>query len=220
MTLATATKRLWILASNRALTCLPHSLSILSSPVCGRGVSSAFHAPLSLSQRPAVRNHRDLNSVPDLDSIIYIVFSIVGSGHGSPAIQSSTGSVMMRLVYFQTAVVVNCHMVLKPFSLFPLRIWRPERNSGMEERLWENGRAGRVEDVVDERSEQWRTRSRVICTVSGPVDKGDCTAFKRTACCRAGISRFLDIKEIWFVALSSTFPSSGYLLTRSVQNES
>jgi hypothetical protein len=63
--------------------------------------------------------------------------------------------------------------------------------------------SGRVENVVDERSEQWRTRSRVICTVSGPVGKGECTAFKRTACCRAGISRFHDIKEIWFVALSS-----------------
>lgn len=70
--------------------------------------------------------------------------------------------------------------------------------------------SGRVEDVVDERSEQWRTRSRVICTVSGPVDKGECTAFKRTACCRAGIFLFLDIKEIWFVSLPSPFPSSGY----------
>lgn len=50
----------------------------------------------------------------------------------------------------------------------------------------------------------------VICTVSGPVDKGECTAFRRTACCRAGISLFLDIKEIWFVALPSPYPSSGY----------
>lgn len=81
---------------------------------------SAFHALLPLSRRPPVGNRRDLNSVVDLDSIIfYISFSILGSGHRSPAIQSSTVSVVdasrrrydsslgWRLDYFLTMFAVN-----------------------------------------------------------------------------------------------------------------
>lgn len=143
MTLATATKRLWILVSREQprldfLTALSvHPLfsclrqgsifrfpcTSLSFAAPGRGESSGsqfrsgpwlhhLHRFLNRRQRARISCHSITNGKRN------DAFSLFPDG-ASGKLSYST----------------------QPCSLFSLRIWRRERNSGMEERLWENGRA-------------------------------------------------------------------------------